>query len=411
MRWTLFAALAALILTAACASGPDPNHPPERGAVETTIPAIDVAAEGGVPWAKLGRYEGTHTLADRMAHYAVPAVSMAVVDDFALVWVGAYGVIEAGKGDSATTNTLFEAGSTTKGATALAALRLAMQGVVDLDRDVNHHLTSWQVPPSEFTDTEKLTIYRLLTHTAGICRPDGGFSFEEGTRPTTVQVLRGESPALNVPLEVEFVPGSRHQYSNFGYVLLQQVLEDAVGESFAVVMRKTVFEPAGMTSSLFDPTESDLDYAKPHTASGEPRDSHIHPSALAQGELRTTPTDLAKLAIEIMASYQGRSGKLIDEATAKRMLTVQSQVDPDQNMGFTREGLGMFLLETEAGLAFCHPGYNEPGATSLFLGIPETGQALVVMTNGARGLELSLEILSSVATAYAWPEIEPSLTK
>ena len=67
-----------------------------------------------------------------------------------------------------TPQTLFQAASLSKPVAALAALRLVEQGKLALDQDVNERLTSWKVPENEFTKTEKVTLRRLLSHSAGL---------------------------------------------------------------------------------------------------------------------------------------------------------------------------------------------------------------------------------------------------
>jgi len=79
-----------------------------------------------------------------------------------------------------TPETCFEAASTTKLLTSAAALHYLEQGMFDLDEDVNQKLKSWKIPENEFTQNEKVTLHRLLTHQSGLTRPDGGFSEEEG---------------------------------------------------------------------------------------------------------------------------------------------------------------------------------------------------------------------------------------
>jgi CubicO group peptidase (beta-lactamase class C family) len=204
------------------------------------------------------------------------------------------------------------------------------------------------------------------------------------------------------------VPGSAHQYSNFGYVLLQQLVEDVGGKPFARFMSEDLFAPLGMAASTFDqslPNRHPAGAASPHSPDGRAHAQTLHPSALGQGGLWTTPSDLCLLAIELMRAQRGEDPRLLDPAGIRAALSVEREIDPARNMSFSRQGLGFFLLPTAGGFAFCHPGFNAPGATCLFLGFPETGQGVAIMANGARGLELSLEVLSALAVEYAWPVI------
>src|SRR5438105_4834833 len=74
----------------------------------------------------------TWTLAERMAHYHVPGISIAVINEGRLEWAQGYGVKQAGGDDPVTTETLFQAGSISKPVAALAALALVDAGKLDL---------------------------------------------------------------------------------------------------------------------------------------------------------------------------------------------------------------------------------------------------------------------------------------
>lgn len=105
---------------------------------------------------------------ERMKYYKVPGVSIAVVNNGGTEWSQGYGHIAMDpKSASVDGHTLFQAGSISKPITAFGALLLVQQGKLSLDDDVNLHLKRWKVPENEFTKTEKVTLRRLLSHTAG----------------------------------------------------------------------------------------------------------------------------------------------------------------------------------------------------------------------------------------------------
>ena len=81
-----------------------------------------------------------------MEFHDVPGVSVAVIDDFSLDYVETHGVKSRLTQEPVTEHTLFQAASLTKGMSAVGVVRLAQEGVVSLDQDVNEYLTSWQVP-------------------------------------------------------------------------------------------------------------------------------------------------------------------------------------------------------------------------------------------------------------------------
>src|ERR1044072_10001594 len=105
-------------------------------------------------------------LAERMAFYNVPGVSIALINDGEVEWARGFGVKEVEGEDRVGTDTLFQAGSISKAVTATAVLRLVEQGVLALDEDVNTYLRSWRVPRNGDWQP-RVTLRQLLSHTAG----------------------------------------------------------------------------------------------------------------------------------------------------------------------------------------------------------------------------------------------------
>jgi len=175
-------------------------------------------------------------LIDRMGFYQVPGVSVAVINNFEIEWAKGYGVLEEGTDYPVTKNTLFQASSISKPVTALAAMYFVQEGLLDLDQDVNNKLVSWQVPENEFTSQEKVTLRRLLSHTAGL-NEKGLIGYVQGEEiPNPREILNGSYPAHSPAWRVQDVPGSIWRYSNGGYVIITQLLEDVVGRAYPGIM-------------------------------------------------------------------------------------------------------------------------------------------------------------------------------
>lgn len=228
------------------------------------------------------------TIAERMAHYGVPGVSIAVINNDRLEWAKGYGVLEAGGTRPVTTETRFQAASISKPVTAMAALALAQQGTLSLDDDVNRTLKSWRVPDNDFTREQKVTLRRLLNHSAGLSRDDVG-SYEAGERlPTLEQALDGREAAKLPPLRVETPPGSQWRYSGGGYSVIQQLMIDATGKEFPALLQELVFSRLGMNDSAFSqPLRMDWENvaASGHDANGRPIRGrwHTFPEMAAAG--------------------------------------------------------------------------------------------------------------------------------
>lgn len=342
-------------------------------------------------------------LQDRMAHYKVPGVSLAVIEDCRIVVARAYGVITAG-GPALTAASLFQAASISKPVAALGALRLAERGKLSLDADVRTRLKDWALPDSALLHGHPVTLRRLLGHGAGLT-VHGFEGYAVGKPlPTIVQILEGKPPANSDAIRVEAAPGSKWSYSGGGYVVAQLLITGATGRTFPDVMRDLVFAPAGMGSSSYEqplPASSATKAAVGHRPDGKPLPTkwHVYPEMAAAG-LWTTPSDLARFAMQIVKAERGQRGALIGRATAKQMLTPQ----------LGNWGLGLELSKPGEPRSFGHGGANEGYRTQLLM-FPDRCQGAVIMTNSDAGSRLIPEILRTLADSYRWPDPMPSMTQ
>ena len=348
------------------------------------------------PVAIKGRPTVRWTLAERMAALHVPGVSIAVIDSGQLAWSRGFGVNEGETSDSVTNETLFQAQSISKPVAATALLRLVEMGRLSLDEDVNTYLRSWRLPENRFTQKEKVTLRRILSHSAGITVGGfGGYTMGDSI-PILRQILNGEKPANSPPIRVDTLPGAIWRYSGGGFLVMQQVLIDATGEPFPTLMKRLVLEPAGMRLSTYE--EPIPDAHRREAASGHDLDGdvikgrwRIHPEMAAAG-LWTTPTEIAEWALEIANAWVGRSGKLLSKRMAGEMLTVQK----------VPSGLGVFLEGQGEAFNFGHSGSNR-GFRAEFVMFPTVGKGAVVMTNADGGGSLIDEVFQSIAAEYHWP--------
>jgi len=322
----------------------------------------------------------------------VPGVSVAVLHGGVIEWSKGYGVTHA-DGAPVTADTLFQAGSISKPVTALAALRLVQQNRLTLDGDVNEQLKGWQISTPR---GEHVTLRELLSHTAGTT-VHGFPGYAAGVPvPNVEDVLAGRPPANTEPVLVDTPPGSAWRYSGGGYTIVQKLIGDVTGRPFAEVLRDEVLRPAGMTHSSFaqplDPA-SLAHAAWPHDEAGTPVTAgpHTYPELAAAG-LWSTPGDLLRYAVAVRDSSRGKAGALLDLSLAVEMLTP----------GKGDYGLGFEVHGVPADRDFSHGGSNE-GYENFLVAYTRSGDGVAIMTNGAQGNELALEITRSVAAAYGWP--------
>jgi CubicO group peptidase (beta-lactamase class C family) len=319
-------------------------------------------------------------------------VSLALIDGGRLAWARAYG-------DGASAGTLYQAASISKLVTAVVALRLVQDGRLAPDADVNEGLSSWKVPESELTRGHPVTLRGLLSMTGGTgmhALP----GYEPGTPvPDLGQSLDGRPPATSPPVRVGYVPGSRYLYSNGGYEIVQALVQDATGRPFADVARELVLEPAGMADSGFDqplPERLVPRAAKGHWASGRelPGGWRVFPELTAAG-LWSTPTDLARLLVEIGRAYRGEGSALLPQETAKAMLR-------RRNGG--HYGLGGAVAGSGRDLVLMKKGHTT-GCQDHLLLFPAVGQGLVVITDSENGAALAEAPVRRAAVVYRWPAL------
>ena len=338
-------------------------------------------------------------IAELLRRPDVAGMSITVIDDFEITVSRAYGVRTTASRAPMTPNTLVQAASLSKVATATAALRLVERGTLALDEDVNSRLTSWKLPENEPTATARVTLRGLLSHTAGVAV--GGFQgYPSGAEvPSALQILRGAAPANNAAIVVTEVPGPQ-RYSGGGYLVIQRLLEDATGRSFEQLMRGEVFVPAGMGRSVFalrPPPPLGPEVAEGHAlqTSGELVEvTYQHPE-LAAGGLWSTSEDVAQLVSGLLRSWRGDRGQLLSPESVHGMM---------EPLGERRLGLGVVVREAEGGKGryFMHTGSNV-GFRSMLIGFLETGQGAVLMFNAEVDRIVPMELLAAIAREFGWP--------
>ena len=346
-----------------------------------------------------GEEHPTYTLAERMKELNVPGVSIAVIHNGRIEWARGFGERSIG-GPPVNPETMFQAGSISKPLAAMACLRLVQEGKLALDTDVNTYLTNWKFPSEPAAQRKPITLRELLAHTAGTTvHGFPGYASAEPV-PTLVQVLNGQKPANTPPIRSEAGPGIRFNYSGGGYTIVQQVLLDVAKEPFPKLLHDTVLTPIGMTRSTYEqPLPQNLrdNAAAPYRRDGKPIEggAHTYPELAAAG-LWTTPTDIARYAIEVDRSLDGNANHVLSPDITKQMLTA----------GMGHWGLGLEIGGADANLYFSHGGDNA-GFHNNFVIYEKSGNGFVVMTNGDNGNLLGDEIMHSVAKEYDWPDFRP----
>jgi CubicO group peptidase (beta-lactamase class C family) len=211
--------------------------------------------------------------------------------------------------------------------------------------------------------------------------------------PTVVQVLDGEPPANTAPVRVDLVPGSRVRYSGGGTTIVQLMMVDQLKTSFPEILASTVLRPLGMDQSSFEqplPADRAAKTAAGTDRAGKPVEGrwHVYPEMAAAG-LWTTPSDLAKVAIEVSRAHAGSSSRVLSQAMTRQMLTPQAG---DYGLGFA----------VEPGVnAFGHNGADE-GFQAYLKAFVGSGRGVVIMANSDNGSAIFNRLAESIGRAYGW---------
>ena len=347
--------------------------------------------------AQRARLDSLHAyVQEQMARRHISGLSLAIIQDGNIVVARGYGVTDESTRAPVTAATLFQAGSISKPVSALGALHLVEAGRLTLDGDANASLLSWKVPGNAFTATEKVTLRRLLSHSAGVTvHGFPGYDAVE-TVPSLVQVLDGTPPANTPPIRVDTTPGAMWRYSGGGFTIMQQMVIDVTGTTFPQFMQETVLGPIGMTSSSFEQPQPPARAALSATGYYADRTPvrghwHVYPEMAAAG-LWTTATDLAKFAIEIQQTLAGQGHGVISPAMARQYVTAQ--------MGGS--GLGIGVRGSGDTLSFSHGGRDE-GFDAQLVAFATTGQGAAIMINANDNSRFMGRILDFIGRMYHWP--------
>jgi CubicO group peptidase (beta-lactamase class C family) len=333
-------------------------------------------------------------LQERMKYYKINGLSIAVIHNYKIDFVKAYGFADSAQNIPVTNNTLFQAASISKSLNALAIIKLFHDRKLDLYADINTYLKSWKFPYDSLSKGKKISTANLLSHTAGLNVHGFGGYETSSPLPTTIQILNGETPANSRAVRSVFAPGTHQQYSGGGITISQLLLTDITGQPYEKYLNGQILKPLAMTGSTFSQPPTGIKkelFATGYNIGGKEIKGkyHIYPEQAAAG-LWTNPTDLARYIIETQLSLAGSSSKVLDKKNTELRLTPYMNTDG--------AALGVFIEDYNGTKYFGHGGANE-GFRSGYYGSMEGGNGLVIMLNSDNG-EIIQEIINSVSTVY-----------
>jgi len=322
----------------------------------------------------------------------VPAVTIAVIRNGAVVKTASYGIADMENDVPTRIDSVFKIGSVSKQFIASGVMLLAQDGRVQIDEKLSHYLagtpTSWQ----------SITIRQLLTHTSGLAREAPGFD------PYKIQ------PDIDVirtayPLPLNARPGDAYDYSNLDYAILAEVISQVSGQPWTEFVKKRIFDPLEMTSTRPTNTTELI----PNRAGGYVWNSDKFENAPDWTSLRpsgaflSTAPDMAKWEIAL------QTDRILTPASKKEMWTpVKLNGGSEYPYGFGWEidyfpnGIG------PTGVPMIRHEGTIPGFRPVYWRLPEQKLSVIVLSNLDRaGLD---NLTAGIIVRFA-PELMPAYLK
>ena len=328
-----------------------------------------------------------------MKQYSISGCNIALVKDGEIAWTEGYGYADMASGRALTTDTPMSVQSITKPVTAWGIMRLVEKGLVDLNAPVLQYLKSWQFPQSGYP-TEEITVRQLLSHTSGM--PLGDFTniYSPGdAMPSNRDVMTGEAVLMREP-------GTGFSYSNTGYNLLEILIEDVTGQSFSEYIRTEVLLPLGMESATFDIDKAVTPYPPTgYNLSGEPVSVYLYPSK-ASGGLFATAHDIARFAATGM-----KENPVLSIESINRMYKPESHKIGIYGLIFETYGFGHYIEKLPNGALSVSHGGQGNGIMTHLQAVPETDDAIVILTNSQRSWPFIAYVLSDWAQWRGFPSV------
>jgi beta-glucosidase-like glycosyl hydrolase/CubicO group peptidase (beta-lactamase class C family) len=279
-----------------------------------------------------------------------------------------------------TADTIYDLASLTKVvATTAMAMILVDRGELDLDKPVQDFLPNFTGPCQNGACKEKVTVRHLLTHSSGIVAFSDLYKELRGKRAYVDRIQT---------LDLEFEPGTKSVYSDFGMILLGEILERVAGDSMSAFLEREVYGPLGMVDTGFLPSESlrsriaptEDDPWRGYVAHGEVHDENAHAMGgiAAHAGVFSTATDVARflqmiLNGGVLEHHRIASRRIVEEWTQRAGIP-----DSDRATGWDTKS----AERSSAGTLFSPGSFGHLGYTGTSMWVdPERELFVVLLTN------------------------------
>lgn len=321
----------------------------------------------------------------------IPSISIALVHDNKVAWVGAFGWANVTAGTAATADTYFSTGSTFKSVTATAVMQLVERGLLHLDSALNVILGDGLA----ISGADDVTIRHLLSHQAGLEVPLQRVPLWGRERPLGLRETIAKSRSVGPP-------GREHRYCNGCYALLEYIIEEASGVPFDQYVAQNIFQPLGTdipSASMPDGGMVERMALPYQVEDGTVRaDGYVRYNSFAAGDAYLRPIDMARFLVTQLNGGVYGNTRLLAKSSVTEMQTEQ--------LGGSGYGLGLMLRDL-SGHRVIHHGGSVPGFKAVLLGDASCGCGVYVMSNATQA-ERAINLLAWYAMMLLWgEEVEP----
>lgn len=307
-----------------------------------------------------------------MEDYHIPGAAVAIIEGGEVVFAEGFGVTDTQTGEPVTADTVFPIGSISKSFTALAALQLVEQGLLDLDAPISTYVSDLTLAEDDAAD--QITLRMLLTHTAG---------FGDIVLPTLEQYEDRDAVIADFErVPIAFEPGTTRSYSNYGYILAGYIIETVAGQSWENYVRANIFEPLGMVNSSFGSNLlGEPSYAAPHTfdliegSISIPFYEDIDLSGPA-GSINATINDMASYLLMHMGNNTDTNQAVVSDEGLAQLHLLSGEGFAYGWFALQKLGLNRFVDIAFLGHNGAFEGYNAFAAFDV-----ETQTGAIVLTN------------------------------
>ena len=301
----------------------------------------------------------------------VPGLALAIIKNGDVIIKKEYGFSDVSENEIVNSKTGFNIGSISKMFTAWGIMKLVEDQKLNLDAPASKYLLNWKLPSSEF-DSDKVTIRNLLQHTAGLS-VHGYNGYETKDELTSIDASLSGTTNLDEKVELVMEPESKWKYSGGGYSILQLVIEDVSGKSFADYMKEHIFKPLKMKQTSFNISKKVLkNSAKAYDEEGNEIPLRLFNTQAAAG-FHTTIDDLILFA---KASFS--KNPVLSEESIALLIKPTELSKGNYGMGYMiMNRFGDFTLSG-------HGGSNEGWQSGFMLDF-ESKSGIIILTNGSNG--------------------------